>query len=249
MSPPPKIKGPGQALPYDGTPLRIGIVHARWNTQIIDALLAGTLASLRAAGVRDENIVIQTVPGSYELPYAVQRMYLASQTQHAATAGGTLTSAATDLLGGSTTDLAGVAAGGQKKEDVKEDGDAKGSKEPFDAIIAIGALIKGSTMHFEYISDAVSHALMKVQMETGCAVVFGLLTLLTEEQGLERAGSTGRVITTARTGALRRWSLVLRGGVGMMASSLSKRYGGYEGRKEKGHCWMKRLHQQLGKRN
>ena len=188
MSPPTGIKGPGEARTYDGTPLRIGIVHARWNKEIIDALLAGTLSKLRAAGVRDENIVIQTVPGSYELPYAVQRMYLASQTQHAATAGGTLTSAATDLLGGSTTDLAGLA-----KKDGGDDGrEGKGSEEPFDAIIAIGALIKGSTMHFEYISDAVSHALMKVQMETGCAVVFGLLTLLTEEQGLERAGIDGK---------------------------------------------------------
>lgn len=185
MAPTGTIKGPGEARTYDGSPLRIGIVHARWNKEIISALLEGTLSSLRAAGVRDENIVIQTVPGSYELPYAVQRMYLASQTQHAATAGGTLTSAATDLLGGSTTDLAGL---GQKKEEEQ----SKASKEPFDAIIAIGALIKGSTMHFEYISDAVSHALMKVQMETGCAVVFGLLTLLTEEQGLERAGIDGK---------------------------------------------------------
>lgn len=69
----------------------------------------------------------------------------------------------------------------KKKEEEK-------SNAPFDAIIAVGALIKGSTMHFEYISDAVSHGLMKVQLETGCPVVFGLLTLLTEEQGLERAG-------------------------------------------------------------
>lgn len=184
MTTPTTIKGPGEARTYDGSPLRIGIVHARWNTQIISSLLDGTLRSLRAAGVRDENITIQTVPGSYELPYAVQRMYTASQTQHASTAGGTLTSAAADLLG-SSTDLAGL-----KKEEEK--GDGAGSKEPFDAIIAIGALIKGSTMHFEYISDAVSHALMKVQMETGCAVVFGLLTLLTEEQGLERAGIDGK---------------------------------------------------------
>jgi 6,7-dimethyl-8-ribityllumazine synthase len=188
MSPPTTtttITGPGEARTYDGSALRIGIVHARWNKEIISALLEGTLRSLRAAGVRDENIVIQTVPGSFELPYAVQRMYLASQTQHAATAGGTLTSAATDLLG-SSTDLAGL---GAKKE---EQHSGSESKEPFDAIIAIGALIKGSTMHFEYISDSVSHALMKVQMETGCAVVFGLLTLLTEEQGLERAGIDGK---------------------------------------------------------
>jgi 6,7-dimethyl-8-ribityllumazine synthase len=93
---------------------------------------------------------------------------------------------------GSSSNLAGLAAGQQEEEKKKkeeEDGKAAGgSKEPFDAIIAIGALIKGSTMHFEYISDAVSHALMRVQLDTGCAVVFGLLTLLTEEQGLERAG-------------------------------------------------------------
>lgn len=170
-----------------GSPLRIGIVHARWNTKIISALLDGTLKSLKAAGVRSENIVIQTVPGSYELPYAAQRMYIASQTEHASSSGGALGSlgaAAGDLLGGSVTDLTSL-----PKDGGKQDGAAAGgSKEPFDAVIAIGALIKGSTMHFEYISDAVSHGLMRVQMETGVPVVFGLLTLLTEEQGLERAG-------------------------------------------------------------
>jgi 6,7-dimethyl-8-ribityllumazine synthase len=62
------------------------------------------------------------------------------------------------------------------------------SVEPFDAIVAIGALIKGETMHFEYISEAVSQGLMRVQLELGVPVVFGLLTLLTEEQGLVRAG-------------------------------------------------------------
>ena len=61
-------------------------------------------------------------------------------------------------------------------------------QQPFDAVIAIGTLIKGSTMHFEYISDAVTHALMKVQLETGVPVIFGVLTALTEEQALERAG-------------------------------------------------------------
>ena len=62
------------------------------------------------------------------------------------------------------------------------------SNEPFDAVIAIGVLIKGSTMHFEYICDSVSHALMKVQLDTGVPVIFGVLTALTDEQALERAG-------------------------------------------------------------
>lgn len=170
-----------------GSGLRIGIVNARWNTEIIDALLKGTLKSLHAAGVKDENITIQTVPGSYELPYAAKQMYTASQAQASVlAAGGGLIASATDLLGGSTSDLASLPAKAKETEGAKQVKEAM--KKPFDAIIAIGALIKGSTMHFEYISDAVSQGLMKVQLETGCPVVFGLLTLLTEEQGLERAG-------------------------------------------------------------
>lgn len=60
--------------------------------------------------------------------------------------------------------------------------------QPFDAVIAIGVLIKGSTMHFEYICDSVSHALMKVQLETGVPVIFGVLTALNDDQALDRAG-------------------------------------------------------------
>lgn len=56
-----------------GSELRIGIVHARWNAKTIDALVSGVKKSLKEAGVKDENIVLQTVPGSYELPFAVQR--------------------------------------------------------------------------------------------------------------------------------------------------------------------------------
>lgn len=142
------------------------------------ALLEGAQKALTSAGVKPENIVVQSVPGSYELPYAVQRMYAASQVEAASTAAGNLLSSAADLLGSSSqTDLTQAA---QKQQTA--------SKKPFDAVIAIGVLIKGETMHFEYISDAVSHALMKTQMEMQVPVIFGLLTLLKEEQGLARAG-------------------------------------------------------------
>jgi 6,7-dimethyl-8-ribityllumazine synthase len=60
--------------------------------------------------------------------------------------------------------------------------------QPFDAVIAIGVLIKGKTMHFEYICESVSHALMKVQLDSGTPVIFGVLTVLDDEQALERAG-------------------------------------------------------------
>lgn len=65
-------KGPAPQL-HDGSNLRIGIVHARWNDSIIDPLLAGAKAKLRECGVKESNIVVQTVPGAWELPIAVQR--------------------------------------------------------------------------------------------------------------------------------------------------------------------------------
>ncbi|KAH8731368.1 6,7-dimethyl-8-ribityllumazine synthase [Phaeosphaeriaceae sp. PMI808] len=218
-------KAPGNN--WVGSGLRIGIVHARWNTKIIDALLDGTKKALRDAGVKDENVVVQTVPGSYELPYAVKqyaflpsktqkanenspfRLYSASQVQSSSTG---VVGAAADLLGGSTTDLTSLTPS------------PKISTAPFDAIIAIGVLIKGETMHFEYISDAVSHGLMRLQMEGNIPVIFGLLTLLSDEQGLMRAGIGGGMevkdIIMGWIGGMRRWSWGSRSGGGMRASIL-----------------------------
>lgn len=66
------MKGPTPEQ-HDGTGLRIGIVHARWNAEIIDPLLEGTKAKLLACGVPEANIVVESVPGSWELPIGVQR--------------------------------------------------------------------------------------------------------------------------------------------------------------------------------
>jgi 6,7-dimethyl-8-ribityllumazine synthase len=51
-------------------------------------------------------------------------------------------------------------------------------------------LIKGETMHFEYIADAVSQGLMRVQLDMGVPLIFGLLTVLNDEQAKARAGIT-----------------------------------------------------------
>ncbi|KAH6709289.1 6,7-dimethyl-8-ribityllumazine synthase [Leptodontidium sp. 2 PMI_412] len=168
------LKGPGEAQQHDGSGLRIGIVHARWNTTIIEPLLAGTKAKLLASGVKESNIVVQSVPGSWELPIACSKLFSASQIQ--STTSSSL--GAGDLLGSSTTDLTSLTL------------EAKTSSGPFDAIIAIGVLIKGETMHFEYIAEAVSHGLMRVQLDTGVPLIFGLLTVLDEEQAKARAGVT-----------------------------------------------------------
>ncbi|KAL8693340.1 MAG: hypothetical protein Q9218_001819 [Villophora microphyllina] len=179
------LKGPGEAQTYDGSSLRIAIVHARWNTAVINALVVGAKKALTRSGVIENNIIVQDVPGSYELPYAVQRMYAASQVQSSASTS-TFTPSATDLLGStSVTDLTSALAASSSTQ---SSDNAAASASPFDAIIAIGVLIKGETMHFEYIADAVSHGLMRVQLDAGVPVVFGLLTVLNEEQAMARAG-------------------------------------------------------------
>jgi len=66
------IKGPSSTH-FDGSGLRIAIVHARWNKSVIDALVAGTVDKLKECGVKDSNIIIQSVPGSFELPYACSK--------------------------------------------------------------------------------------------------------------------------------------------------------------------------------
>jgi 6,7-dimethyl-8-ribityllumazine synthase len=58
----------------------------------------------------------------------------------------------------------------------------------FDAVICLGCLIKGDTMHFEYIASAASHGIMDAAQATGIPVTFGLLTTLTEEQAAARSG-------------------------------------------------------------
>jgi len=57
----------------------------------------------------------------------------------------------------------------------------------FDAVLCLGCLIKGDTMHFEYLAEAVSQGLSRVALDSGVPVAFGVLTTLTDEQALERA--------------------------------------------------------------
>jgi 6,7-dimethyl-8-ribityllumazine synthase len=58
----------------------------------------------------------------------------------------------------------------------------------YNAIICIGCLIKGETMHFEYISEAVSKGIMDINLNSKIPIIFGVLTCLTEEQAWARAG-------------------------------------------------------------
>jgi 6,7-dimethyl-8-ribityllumazine synthase len=68
-------------------------------------------------------------------------------------------------------------------------------------VIALGCVIKGDTMHFEYIASAVANGLMQVSTRTGVPVTFGVLTTLTEDQAVERSmdgqGNKGREAAAA----------------------------------------------------
>ncbi|CAG8520104.1 12695_t:CDS:1 [Dentiscutata heterogama] len=128
---------------FDGSSLRVLIVHTRWNYEIVEALVRGATETMTSEyNVKAENISIQSVSGSYELPFAAQSLIKAS----------------------------------------------KMGTQWFNVVICIGVLIKGSTMHFEYIAEAVSQGIMRVSLDSGVPVVFGVLTCLNDEQALERAG-------------------------------------------------------------
>ncbi|EER08688.1 6,7-dimethyl-8-ribityllumazine synthase, putative [Perkinsus marinus ATCC 50983] len=90
-------------------------------------------------------------------------------------------------------------ASGVKKEDIITEYVAGSYEVPFavqlllektnvDAVIALGCLIKGETMHFEYISEAVTHALMRLGLDHKKPVIYGVLTVLNEEQAEARCG-------------------------------------------------------------
>jgi 6,7-dimethyl-8-ribityllumazine synthase len=61
--------------------------------------------------------------------------------------------------------------------------------EKFDAVICLGAVIRGATPHFEYISAEVTKGIASVGLETEVPVAFGVLTTDTIEQAIERAGA------------------------------------------------------------
>jgi 6,7-dimethyl-8-ribityllumazine synthase len=61
----------------------------------------------------------------------------------------------------------------------------------FDAVIALGVIIRGGTPHFEYVSSSATDGLTRVALDHGVAVGFGLLTCDDEEQALDRAGLEG----------------------------------------------------------
>ncbi|KAG2225119.1 hypothetical protein INT45_011802 [Circinella minor] len=159
------VSDPTQKL--DGSGLRICIVHTRWNYALVENMYKSVYETLiNKYGVLPENIFTDTVSGSYELPMAAKQLIDASKAQASATA----------------SDLLGSPALANKEKSNKKTG-------PFDAVICLGIVIKGGTAHFEYICDAVTHGIMRVQLDTGIPVIFGVLTCYNDEQAIARSST------------------------------------------------------------
>ncbi len=79
----------------------------------------------------------------------------------------------------------------------------------YDAVIALGAVIRGSTPHFDYVASEVAKGVAQVALEANVAVGFGVLTTDTIEQAIERAGSkAGNKGAEAAMAALEMWNVL-----------------------------------------
>ncbi|MGB7449394.1 MAG: 6,7-dimethyl-8-ribityllumazine synthase [Ornithinimicrobium sp.] len=63
----------------------------------------------------------------------------------------------------------------------------------YDALVALGVVIRGGTPHFDYVCQGVTQGLVEVSVSTGLPIGFGVLTCDTEQQALDRAGLSGSV--------------------------------------------------------
>jgi len=117
---------------------RYGIVASRFNSFIVDSLVAGAVDALIRHGAEEGNIQLVKVPGAFEMPLAAARM---------------------------------------------------AAKKEYDAIIALGAVIRGGTPHFEYVAGECTKGLAMVSAQHDIPVAFGVLTVDTIEQAIERAGT------------------------------------------------------------
>ena len=127
--------------PGAGVGLRVGIVHSQWNAAVIDALVDGARRELLACGVLPADVVVESVPGAFELPLGAKLLL-----------------------------------------------ESPAISRPLDAVICVGCLIKGETMHFEYICEGVSQGITRVGLDAGRPVIFGVLAVLNEHQARMRAG-------------------------------------------------------------
>ena len=131
----------GTADRLDGKELVIGIVQARFNQGVTDALAKACLDELRARGVQEKNIDHVLVPGALEVPMALQAM---------------------------------------------------AEKGGYDALVALGCVIRGETYHFELVSNESAAGVTRVALDYQLPIANAILTTENMEQALARQVEKGR---------------------------------------------------------
>ena len=124
----------------DGTGMRIGLVQARFNAPVCEALRQSCLDTLADLGVSDDDVVVMTVPGALEIPGVLSKL---AQSMR------------------------------------------------FDALIAIGAVIRGETYHFEVVSNESAAGIRQVALEFDIPIANAVLTTDNDEQAMARAVEKG----------------------------------------------------------
>jgi 6,7-dimethyl-8-ribityllumazine synthase len=128
---------------------RFAIVASRYNSRFVDAMVRAAKAGLARAGIKDPLVV--RVPGAYEIPIVAMRLARA----------GSLQGARPNTLSGSLA---------RRDPPSTESG-------PLSAIICLGVILRGETTHAAHIAEAVSRALMQVQLEHEVPVIHEVLLL------------------------------------------------------------------------
>ncbi|HSV80043.1 MAG TPA: 6,7-dimethyl-8-ribityllumazine synthase [Ramlibacter sp.] len=131
----------GAADRLDGKRLVIGIVQARWNQEVTNALASACRDELLAHGVQEKNIVHVKVPGALEVAVALQAM-----------------------------------AGADK----------------YDALIALGCIIRGETYHFELVANESGAAITRISLDHRLPIANAILTVENEAQAQARQVEKGR---------------------------------------------------------
>lgn len=131
----------GSTPSLDGKKLAIGIVQARFNEGITNALYEACHAELLALGVQEKNIKRVTVPGALEVPIALQ---------------------------------------------------ALAEQDDFDALIALGCIIRGETYHFELVCNESGAGVTRVSLETHTPIANAILTTENVSQAVARQEEKGK---------------------------------------------------------
>lgn len=145
-----------------GKGLRIAVVRSRFNEEITAKLLAGALGALARAGVSDSDILVAEVPGAWEIPFILAA--LARRRRD------------------------GTKAPGWLGTFVVQDETPKDAPASFDALVAIGAVVRGETAHFEFVARGFNDGALATMQAYGIPVGNGVLTTEDEAQALARAG-------------------------------------------------------------